>query len=180
MKEDRKVNLRWEWRESRRVRGQDELRAGDQILATLCWQGAFSTLAFGTSPAGQWTFERPRVLSQDVEVCSAGADVVIAIFKPHWAGGGGRLELADGRTFQWTATNFWQTDWVFSDASGESLVRFEDNSRLFETTALVEVECAALPASERALLTLLGRYLMVLQERDAAAMVAAFTPAIVG
>jgi hypothetical protein len=65
-----------------------------------------------------------------------------------------------------------QTQWAFYSSAGKRLVRFQDNSRLFERTATVEVVSSALSHSDRALLTLLGRYLMVQRSRDTTSAIA--------
>jgi hypothetical protein len=164
------------WQESPRVKRQDELCAGDRILATLRWQGTLSMLAFAVSPEGRWTFERPGVFSRDVQVRSTGSDTPVALFRPSWAVGGGRVELAGDHTLYWMPTNFGQTRWAFTNVSGEQLVRFEDNARSLETTVRVELGPSVLSVSQRILLLLLGRYLMVLKKRDNDATVAAFSP----
>lgn len=159
-----------EWREAKK---QDELRAGDQVSATLRWQGWTSTLAYGRTAADRWTFDRPKLLSKEVEVRIPGREEPIAIFWPRLLGDSGKLRMADGRAFHWSATDFLATRWVFADASGEELVRFHDTSGLLERRALVSFGDPALPAVDRGLLVLLGRYLAVLHARDTAAVVAA-------
>jgi len=168
-----------EWRESRTAGRQDELYAAGQIVATLRWEGLFSTLATGTARTEQWTFERPRLLSRDVEVWVAGQDAPVAVFSPGWTEDG-KLSYTDGRTLYWRGTNFWRTEWVFCDVHGGPLIRFEDTSGLFKKTTTVGPARAGLSEADRALLALLGRYLIVLQDRDRAAVVAAITPVIAG
>ena len=63
----------WEWRESRTAKRQDEFHYGEKIVATLRWESVFSTLAHAQTSAGAWTFDRPRILSRDVEVREAAA-----------------------------------------------------------------------------------------------------------
>ena len=168
-----------EWRESRSAGRQDELYATGQLVAVLRWEGLFSTLATGTATAGRWTFVRPKLLSRDVEVRVAGQDALFAVFSPGWTEDG-TLSFAGGRALYWRATNFWRTEWVFDDGSGQALMRFEDTSGLFRKTASVGPIRSGLSDQDRALLVLLGRYLIVLQDRDRAAIVAAITPAIAG
>jgi hypothetical protein len=162
-----------EWRESRIARRQDELRYGDQVLAMLHWENAFSTFATGTAKAGSWTFERPRLLSRDVEVRIAGTDggAPFGIFSPGWTDEG-TLCLSDGRRYHWQCEDFWQTEWVFTSAAGEPLVRFVDTSRLLEQTTAVGIVRSELSEADRALLVLLGHYLMVLHALDSAAIAA--------
>ena len=88
----------WEWRESKTAKRQDELRFGDQVFATLRWEGRFSRLAYARSPAGQWTFDRPRLLSRDVEIRggqnTSASEALIAVYHARWTAGG-KLEFVD-------------------------------------------------------------------------------------
>jgi hypothetical protein len=170
-KKRRRYLDQWEWRESRAARRQDELHLGERVAATLRWQGLLSTLAHAESPEGRWTFERPRVLSRDVEVRDAATDDVIAILHVRWTGDA-TLEFADGGTVDWSPTNFWQTQWAFFDNSEQALISFADTSRLLEARTAVTYHSSALSAEESALLTLFGRYLMMLHRNDSAAVAA--------
>ena len=167
-----------EWRESRTVKRQDELCTHDGPVATLRWAGMLSEIATGTTKEGQWTFDRPRLLARDVEVRTAGseAEPPCAVYYPGWALGG-RVVFAGGRTLHWAPTNFWQTRWAFMDEAERTLVQFEDTSRLFEERAAVTFMRPGLAEEDRALLLLLGWYLMTLQSRDNAAIVAVTTAA---
>jgi hypothetical protein len=163
-----------EWRESRTARRLDELRKGEQALATLHWKSVFSTLATGAMQTYRWTFERPRILSRDIEVREPGTERLVALFAPGWTNEG-TLTLPDGRTFHWRAENFWRTRWSFTTDAGQPLVRFVDTSGFLERRTAVEFAQSERTASGDALLILLGRYLMVLQAQDAAAATAATT-----
>jgi hypothetical protein len=170
------------WRESRKVRRQDELRLGDRVAATLRWQGLLSTFATGRTMLGAWTFDRPRLLSRDVEVRDAASNALVATYRERWRGDG-TLEFTDGRAIDWAPTNFWQTDWAFFDADDRPLISFVDTSRWFEARTRVTYHRVAradaqLSASDDALLTTLGRYLTVLKRNDTAA-IAASTAAVV-
>jgi hypothetical protein len=171
-------NQKWQWRESKTVKRQDELVCGDRILATLRWEGWASTVAFAASAKGGWVFERPRLLSRDVEVRDGRSDRLVAVYMPGWLDAGGKLQFGDGRVLRWTADNFWRTKWLLVDASSdELLLSFEDTSGFFKTGALVRPMASARWASERVLLALLGWYFMALGRRDAAAAAATVTAA---
>jgi hypothetical protein len=158
----------------------DELRYGDEVVATMRWESVFSTLATGTARHGSWTFERPRILSREVEVRLAGAaeDEPFGIFSPGWTAEG-TLVLADGRRFHWQCLNFWATEWQFTSAAGDPLVRFVDTSRLLEQSTEVGIARAGISEQDRALLVLLGHYLLVLHGRDTAAAAAAASTAAI-
>jgi hypothetical protein len=170
-----------EWRASRTVRRQEELHTPEGVLATLRWAGMFSYAATGeTSSAGgqQWHLDRPRILSRDVEVWVAGSEAPLVVYSPNWTSGG-KLHFADGRVWHWYPTNFWQTQWAFEDDTERVLVRFEDTSRLLEQSAAVTFVDRGLRDADRALLLVLGRYLMALQSRDTAAAAAATSVTVV-
>jgi hypothetical protein len=159
----------WQWRASRTTSRQDELWFGDRIFATLRWEGLFSNLAYARSPEGQWTYDRPRLLSRDVEI--RAGKTLIAICHEKWTGEC-TIEFAQGRTFTWAPTNFWQTRWVFFDAEEKPLIAFDDTSGLFEHTNKVTFWRSELSKADTGLLTTLGRYLTVLKRQDAAAIAA--------
>jgi hypothetical protein len=170
-----------EWRESRTVKRQDELRIGDQLIATLRWGGWGSTFATGRARAGSWTFERPRLLSKEVQVHIAGAakGPPVAVFIPGWTEEG-TLSFADGRTMHWQSRDFWQTEWAFVDAEGRTAARFSDTSGFLEQRTAAWTYKAGLSKVDRAMLLILGRYLMVLQAQDRAAMTVAATVVVMG
>jgi hypothetical protein len=173
--EDRPV---LEWRESRKIKRQDELRLGDQTVATLRWGGWGSTFAEGRARARSWTFERPCLLSREVHVHVAGVkSSPIAVFVPGWTEEG-TLSCADGRTMRWQSRDFWRTEWAFVDAEGRTAVRFEDTSGFLEQRTIAHTYKTGLSEADRAMLLILGRYLMVLQAQDQAAVTAAVVAAI--
>jgi hypothetical protein len=167
-----------EWRESRAVKWQDELCTHTETLATLQWTGLLSDRSTGSARAGQWTFDRPRFFSRDVEIraVDSHAEAPYAVLYPDWTSGG-PVEFADGRTLHWASTNFWGTQWVFMDEAGTPLLRFEDTSPLFQVRTAVTFVQPGLSEADRALLLLLGRYLMVLHAKDTAVVAVATTAA---
>jgi hypothetical protein len=165
----------WEWRESRTVKHQDELWFRDDIYATLRWEGPLSKLAYARAPEGQWTFDRPRLLSRDIEVRQADVDAdsapLAAIYYQKWTGDG-TLKLADGRRFDWAPIDFWQTRWAFFDAEERPLVALEDTSGLCERMTEVTLWHSELSRADVGLLATLGHYLMALRQQDTAAIAA--------
>jgi hypothetical protein len=174
----------WEWRESRTARRQDELHYGERVAATLRWQSMFNYLAHAQTSAGAWTFDRPRILSHDVEVREAATATVVAVVHFKWTGDA-TLEFADGGRLDWAPTNFWQTQWAFfspasSDDKDRALIVFDDTSGFLEARSAVSYRASDLTAEESALLTTLGRYLMMLHRRDSAAVAATAATAATG
>jgi hypothetical protein len=161
----------WEWRESRTARRTDELHFGERVAATLRWEGLLSNRAYADSPDGQWIFDRPRVLSRNIEVREGETNKLIAVLYVRWTGDA-TLEFTDGRTIDWAPTNFWQTQWAFFGADEQAIISFVDTSRIMEARSAVTFHRKYLSDKESALLTTFGRYLMVLHRNDAAAVAA--------
>ena len=175
----RAVPTRWEWRESKKAKRQDELRLGDRVAATLRWQGLLSTLATGKTMEGEWTFDRPKLFSHEVEVRDAVSNALVVTYHEKWRGDG-TVEFSDGRTIEWAPTNFWQTRWAFFDTAERALISFVDTSRLLEARTVVTFHRSDLSDRESALLTLFGRYLMILHRNDSAAIAATTASAAAG
>jgi hypothetical protein len=166
----------WEWRESRTAKRVDELHYGERVAATLRWEGLCSNRAHAHSPHGQWIYDRPRVLSRDIEVRDGETNKLIATLYVRWTGDA-TLEFTDGRTVDWSPTNFWQTRWAFFGADEQAIISFVDTSRILEARSAVTFHRTYLSDKESALLTTFGRYLMILHRNDSAA-VAASTAAV--
>jgi hypothetical protein len=155
-----------------------ELRAGDQVIATLEWETSCGTLARGSAPDGSWTFKRVGFLNPRITVRQSGSEVDIAVFWPRLMGDG-TLEFASGSAFRWQSTNFWGTDWMFAANDGTPLLALKQGSKegrlsdLFKTQSLVEIHPGAGAVPELPLLVLIGWYLMILRQDDAAAGAAA-------
>lgn len=155
-----------------------ELRSEHDLVATLGWETSCGTLARAVTEDRSWTFKRMGFLNPRVTVRESGSEVNLATFYPRWLGDG-TLEFGHGRTFRWQSTNFWGTDWMFTDSSGTPLVRFQAGSPegklsdVFKTQAQVEVNPEANQTEETTLLVLIGWYLMILRRDDAAAGAAA-------
>ena len=143
----------WEWHESRTDRRQDEFRFGDRIYATLRWDSRFSRLACAQAAEGRWTFDRPRLLSRDVEI--RANETVIAVYHEKWAGDG-TLKFVNGHAIAWEPTDFWQTRWTFYDDEHGPLVTFVDTSGLLEQRERVTFGPSGLLKSDVALLVTLN------------------------
>ena len=97
----------------------------------------------------------------------------VAVFWPRmW--GGGWLEFANGTRFQWKSINFWGTAWGFANTREELVFTMKPGaekpklSDLLKTQAVVEIETPSYGLAELPLLLVLGWYLMIMQQDDAA------------
>lgn len=143
-----------------------ELRAGDEILATLRWQR--QTLAEADSADGRWTFKREGFWRPQVTVRSLGSEENAATFRPHWMGGG-TLEIPGQPTISLVAADFWHSQWEWRRPDGLTVVHFKSRQGISKVGGEVQIAPEALRSADVGLLVLLGWYLIVLLARDSAA-----------
>ena len=159
--------LRWE--KPKWLKRRYELRAGEEVVATLTQSG--SSGALGEWSGGRYRFIQkgwfnPRVLIGDDATTDVNA--TLATFTRR----GGVLTLTDGRTLLWMKPGFWKSKRVWSDGAA-SLVEFDPASGYASPVVTIAPEGARL--AELPLLLLLGDYLIVRarEETDAASVAAA-------
>ena len=152
-----------------------ELRAGDEVVATLVFHR--SSLAEAATSGDRWTLKREGFWHPHVTVRVAGAEENICIFRPGWTGGGA-LDFPDGRSFRFGTANFWHTQWDWQRADGMDLVHFHNKQGFLKSGAAVDVISPPLWRGSTAgggegellsLLVVLGWYLLIMVGRDAAA-----------
>ena len=144
-----------------------ELRAGDELAATLRFRSSFGSFAKGESADGCWTFKRVGFWQTRATVRTCDTDTELATFSNNTWTGGGTLELPDGRTFRAT-TNLWQSKLEFKDGSDAALIQFASRG-MAHLSATVEIQPTALRMPELPWMVMLGWYLIVMMSRDAAA-----------
>lgn len=165
------VGQKLEWVQPGVFKMHYELRADDELAATLRFRSSFGSFATGESADGCWTFKRIGFWQTRVTIRACGDDVDIATFKNNTWSGGGTLELSDGRKFLAT-TNFWQTNLEFQEESGSTLIKFKTGG-LLHPSATVHVEPNTVSLPELPWVVILGWYLTVMMHMDSAAAVAA-------
>lgn len=147
-----------------------ELRTNGELAGVLSFRSAFGTLATGESEDGCWTFKRVGFFQTRVTIRVCGEEEDLAIFRNNTWRGGGTLEVRDGERFL-ADTNLWQSKLQFRNESGEPLVRFKTGG-LFHLNATVEIEPRAARLEQLPLIVMLGWYLIVMMNSDAAASAA--------
>ena len=165
------VGQQLKWVQPSALKMRYELRAGDELLATLRFRSSFGSFATGESADGCWTFKRSGFWQTRATIRVCGADVDIATFKNNTWSSGGTLELSDGRKFP-ASTNFWQTSFEFQDERGSPLIKFK-NGGLIHCSATVDVEPNAVSLPELPWVIMVGWYLTVMMHMDAATAAAA-------
>jgi hypothetical protein len=144
---------------------EHELRAGEDLVATLRFQRG--SLADAEAVGHHWTFKRQGFWRPRVTVRVPGSEVDVAVFRPHWAGGG-VLEFGDGRTIQLRSANFWHSEWVWEEKE-QPLIRFKGRHGIVKAKGSVEIQSGAAGLPDSPLLILLGWYLILLHAEDSAA-----------
>lgn len=161
---DQAFDREWTWTRPRIARRHWELRAGDDVLATLearAWVGSrmVGETAAGARALGHQGWFRGRVLLTD----PGGAR--IATFEPAWFGHG-RAHFESGLSLQWTRADFWGRRWEFRDSDGLVQLAFLRRPSWFRSTTTVQVSDAGRKRPELADLVLLGYYLLQLMQRQ--------------
>lgn len=158
-----------QWTRPSRRRRFYELRAGDEIVATLQWKKG--SLAVAKVADGEWTFKRQGFWRRRVTVRREESEIDIAEFELGWSSGG-TLDSGDGRRFRWAAANFWRSNWQWVTEDGTSLVHFDGKSKGTKLGSIMEIELAAVDLPQLPLLVMLGWYLLLMTaEEEAAATV---------
>ncbi len=157
-----------EWKKLGIFRRSFELRAGDERFGRLEWDSMLSNQARGEILGSAWSLRRHGIFKAIVTLRVAGAEAVPGIFRYHW-NGEGTLELESGRRYHWRRLSFWGCRWAFVDDAGIEKVRFRLEGFLH---GCASVELAEDNEGDTPLLVLLGWYLRVLAEGDAAVVAA--------
>ena len=145
--------------------GEYELRFGEQRLATLKFRSMWGTFATGETGEGTWTFKRVGFFQNRVTIRTPSSDAELGVFVNDWKMGG-TLTLPDGRQYRGN-TNFWMTQFAFTNEAGQPLVSYRRIGGL-SLSAAVEVEPAGAALRELPWLILLGWYVAAMMHQDAA------------
>lgn len=162
------------WLQPHTLKQEYELRAGDEVVATLRFKTAFGSLATAESADGCWTFKRVGFWHPRVTVRACGDETDIAVFKNRTWNNGGTLELPDGRRYL-ADLNFWATRYEFTTETDEVLLRYTSIGGFAHFSAKVDVMPDFARLAELPWLVMLGWYLRILISWDSAAAVSATT-----
>jgi len=159
------------WKQPSARREEYELRAGDEVLATLRWPKSWGSLAEAEVAEGRWTFKRVGFWRTRGTLRVAGDEDDIGTFEARWTGNG-TLTLASGESYGWESTNLWVRATGGPTRAAPSSSASATASLLREEAA-VELSPRASALSDLPLLVLYGWYLLVMHNRDAAGATAA-------
>src|SRR5262245_50775175 len=166
MKEIRKVQTQLQWVQPNFLKMNYELRAAEELVATLGFRSMLGSFATAESKDGCWTFKRVGFLQTRATIRACVSDLEIATFKNNTWSGGGTLTLSDGRNFLVT-TNLWQTHLEIQTETGEVLIRLQTTG-FWQTSADVNITPSGLDMPELPWMTLFAWYVIVMMQMDAA------------
>ncbi len=164
-----------EWLQPKATVRAFELRTSGEALATLSFKSSFGSLAACATEAGTWTFKRVGFFSPTVTVRADGSSENVATYLPKLLVEG-TLVFRDGRTFRWKPTSFWLRSWAFVDMSDQPVVTLTSGvehqklTDFFKTQMTVEIAEGAGNHEETPILVGLALYLLLLRQRDSAAV----------
>ena len=142
------------------------LSCHEGLVGTLSFQGLCGSLAKGETAHGSWTFKREGFLHPRVSIRREGSDVAIGILSLSRSGAG-TLLLSGSGEYRFTSTCWWPNRWSFEKGS-QNVVRFERT----RGGSTVTIEKTATEMEALSLFCLLGWYMPLLADSDAAALAA--------
>jgi hypothetical protein len=141
-----------------------ELYSGEALLAEVRFESAFNSSATATAAGTAWTFQRAGFLLKRVIVRAAGSDWNAAVWRAHWAGRKGQIDL-NGETLEFRATSFWGYRWALFAGDGQTLMNLSYRG-MIRKEGDVTVHTAASGRTDLVMLLSLCWYLVMLNARD--------------
>jgi hypothetical protein len=154
------------WTDASHAPREYQLRGGEALLATLRWMKLEGSLATAEAGPRRWTFKRSGFLNPKVRIRAEGSATDVAVLSVTSVGEG-VLQGPEGRTYLWSTTNFWRSEWGFSGQGGGIVYRLKPSFASRRLAAEVEIEPAAVSLPDLELVVLLGWYLLVLMSDEA-------------
>jgi hypothetical protein len=156
-----------QWIHPNLLSAQYQLRAGEEVLARLHWQGAFTSRVHVDTADGSWMIER-KGIRQTITVLALDSHTELATIT-RGISGQATLLFADGREYRWQCSSFWRDVWTWVNTESTPLLHVKRGAH-------VQLEPAAQGLPDVTLLSALGWYLHKQQEEEAA--IAAIVPVI--
>lgn len=143
-----------------------ELRAGDEVIATMVWPKALSDSAVVESMHGRWRIVCRGFFKRRIIVSQTDGGVEIATYEANWRDEG-RLTFSDGRTFLWRPMNFWRTRWVLLIEPQVMMYEMRAADRWFKYGAEVELHSTPTDTGDLILLLAIGWYVAYMSQQTA-------------
>ncbi len=165
------AGLELKWEQPNAFKMEYCLFAGDEPAATLNFRSSFGSFATAESADGCWTFKRVGFFQTSVNIRACNSEADIASFRNNTWKHGGTLELPDGREYR-ASTNFWMTEFEFSNPAEEVLFAYRRIGGFVRYSAYVNIYPNAIIVPELPWMVMLGWYLVIMMQQDAAAAAA--------
>jgi hypothetical protein len=162
------IDRELKWSQPRAFKQEYELRAGDELAATLIFPRSLRSDAIGESADGSWDFQREGPLHPRILIRVSGSPDEIAVFRKSAWKSCGTLAFPDGRTFR-TASNIWASRYSFVDATGDPIVELK-NCGVLHRAANLTLAQRARDLPELPMMVMLAWYLDVLMQNDTVAV----------
>ncbi|MBN1429537.1 MAG: hypothetical protein JXB07_14275 [Anaerolineae bacterium] len=166
------VHCKLSWVQPSALKQEYELRADEELAATLSFKNIFGSLAKAESADGCWTFKRIGFWETKATIRACDGDTDIAVYKNNTWNNGGTLELPDGRKY-FASLNFWATRYEFKNELDDVLLRYTKIGGVAHFSAQLDIMPSAVNVAELPWMAMLGWYLPIMIYRDSAAAVAA-------
>ena len=156
------------WTQPRAGKYEFELRAGNEMLATIRWNDPYGSHALAEAANGQWSFDRSGLFHRQIVIREAQSRTPIAVEDASWLNGTSNLVFPDGNQFLYQRiTPYW--NWhafgrAWMPVQGEQLVYTELTfpNWFMRRAGRVEITPKGLAIPELSLLVLLGWYISVI------------------
>lgn len=156
----------WVWTRPKLLSRVWELRAGDEVVATLesrSWLGVHMT---GETAAGRWDLRHEGLLRGRAVLRREGEEAERLVFRPGWFGAG-EIRRAGGEPLLWKRGDVWGRRWRLLDRDGHAQLEFTRRPAFLKSSTAVEASDAGRALGDLAELVLLGFFLVRMLERQA-------------
>jgi hypothetical protein len=150
------------------------LRSLDESIAQLEFVSTINSNANSSAGDEHWTFKQLGFFSTRVSVHPLDSEVELASYQPNWMGTSGEIQFSMGGIFTWAVMDIMGTRFSISKLDGPELITYFSGARsrkfsnLFKQQAQMVIAPDALQTKDLSVLVLLGWYLVIIHNEDAA------------
>lgn len=156
----------WVWARPKLLSRHWDLRAGDDVVATLESRGWLGVRMAGANASGRWDLRHEGLFRGRTVVRREGEQAEHLVFRPRWFGAG-EIHCAGGTVLPWKRADMWGRRWLVLDADGHVQLEFTRRPAFFKSSTAVAASDAGCKRPEMPELVLLGFFLLRMIERQA-------------
>jgi hypothetical protein len=160
------MDREWIWSRPRLLSRSWELRAGDEVVATLEARSWLGVRMLGETVGGRWDLRHEGLFRGRAVMRREGDDAEHLVFRPRWFGAGD-VTGPGGEDLRWKRGDFLGRRWQFVDRDGHVQLEFVRRPAFFKSSTAVAVTDAGRARADMPELVLLGLFLLRLLERQA-------------